>query len=346
MLIGLRLLGAVLGVIFVLYGTLGFRARRASRATLLTSLVFGLGLLVLALSPAAAFTIRDWFGLPDDNLTALVSTLVLSTLVLGVAIVVAAARIDRLEITLDRQLLAQCLDSFHFPERAPRGGVAVVIPALNEAENLPPVLDAIPDTVAGLPVVEIVADDGSHDRTRDVSIAHGAGVVSNLVNRGGGAALRLGYLAAARLDPRVVVTMDADGQHDPAELERLVEPVLSGRAELVIGSRVLGAHDPANAARRLGVHVFGVFLSLLGAARLTDVASGYRAFEPDALARLTLREDQFHTGETIMAARRHRLRITEVPITISLRVHGESKKPKTLRYGFGFLRASVRAWLR
>jgi len=345
-LIGLRLLGGVIGAAFILYGIVRFRQRNASRATFLLALVFGIGLLTLAISPAAAFTIRDWFGLPDDNLTALVSTLVLSTLLLGVIAVAAALRIDRLEAAVDRQALANGLTTTHLSPTAAQHGIVVVIPALNEADNLPSVLAAIPTSAAGLPVTTIIADDGSGDATRDLVIESGHCVVSNLVTRGGGAALRLGYLAAARLDPAAVVTMDADGQHDPAELKRIVDPVLSGEADLVIGSRVLGAHDPASQARRLGVHIFGLFLSVLRGSRLTDVASGYRAFEPEALARLTLREDQFHAGETILLATRHRLRIREVPITISKRLHGESKKPKDMRYGFSFLRASVRAWLR
>lgn len=346
MLIGLRLLGGVIGAVFVLYGIVRFRRRSASRASFFLALLFGVGLLTLAISPAAAFTVRDWFGLPDDNLTALVSTLVLSTLLLGVIAVAAALRIDRLEAAVDRQALANGLTSLHLSPTTTRHGVVVVIPALNEVENLPSVLASIPSSAAGLPVDTIIADDGSADGTRELVVDSGQSVVSNLVTRGGGAALRLGYLAAARLDPAVIVTMDADGQHDPTELERLVDPILNGEADLVIGSRVLGAHDPASQARRLGVHVFGVFLSMLNGSRLTDVASGYRAFEPAALARLTLREDQFHAGETILLASRHRLRIKEAPITISKRLHGETKKPKDMRYGLHFLRASVRAWLR
>jgi glycosyltransferase involved in cell wall biosynthesis len=223
--------------------------------------------------------------------------------------------------------------------------IAIVIPALNEADNIPAVLDAIPDSVLDRQVTTVLVDDGSTDDTRAVSLKHGATVASFPANQGGGAALRLGYQIASQLGADVVVTMDADGQHDPAELAGIVAPVLADEADFVIGSRALGADEAANATRAAGVHILSKVVTVMIRRPITDCSSGYRAFRTEQLVTLPLRERQFHTGETIIKSSKSGLRITEVPITISRRKSGESKKPKTIRYGTGFVAALFRAWL-
>ncbi len=223
--------------------------------------------------------------------------------------------------------------------------IAIVIPALNEADNIPAVLDAIPDSVLDRRIATVLVDDGSTDETRTVALKHGATVASFPANQGGGAALRLGYQVAAQLGADVVVTMDADGQHDPAELAGVVAPVLAGEADFVIGSRALGAHEAANTARAAGVNILSKVVTVMIRRPITDCSSGYRAFRTERLVTIPLRERQFHTGETIIKSSKAGLRITEVPITISRRKSGETKKPKTIRYGTGFVGALFRAWL-
>src|SRR4051794_69650 len=124
------------------------------------------------------------------------------------------------------------------------GAIAVLIPAFNEADALPAVLAAIPAEACGLPVVSVVIDDGSTDQTAAVAAAAGARVERLGVNQGGGAALRRGFALARAEGAAFVVTMDADGQHLPGELTQLLEPVVEGRADLAIGSRVLGSAEP------------------------------------------------------------------------------------------------------
>jgi glycosyltransferase involved in cell wall biosynthesis len=99
----------------------------------------------------------------------------------------------------------------------------------------------------------LVVDDGSRDRTGDVAREHGAAVARHVINRGGGAALRTGYRLMSDSHAEVVVTLDADGQHLPSEMNRLVEPVLSGEIDVAHGSRVLGEADDNHFARELGI---------------------------------------------------------------------------------------------
>jgi hypothetical protein len=226
------------------------------------------------------------------------------------------------------------------------GGVAVVIPAYNEASNIETVLGALPASVCGYPLHAIVIDDGSSDDTTDRARATGAAAVRLPLNRGQGAALRTGYRLALATGAEIVVSMDADGQHEPSELSRLVQPIADGETDVVGGSRVLGDADPSHAAREMGIRLFAQLLSLLTLSRVTDPACGYRAVRTEALRGLEFRQDQFHNSEFIVEASKKRLRTIEVPVTVSSRLSGNSKKPPHFRYGMGFANALVRAWLR
>ena len=191
-----------------------------------------------------------------------------------------------------------------------------------------------------------MVDDGSSDDTAELARTAGAAAVHLPLNRGQGAALRTGSRLALATGARLVVTMDADGQHRPSELERLLEPIVDGKADVVNGSRVLGAADPNHAARKLGIKLFAGLLSMLTARRITDPACGYRAVRTEALRDLEFRQDQFHNSEFIVEASKRKLTMLEVPVTVASRISGNSKKPPHFRYGLGFANALVRAWLR
>ena len=136
--------------------------------------------------------------------------------------------------------------------------------------------------------------------------------------------------------------MDADGQHQPSELPRLIQPILDDEVDVVNGSRVLGAADPNHAARKLGIKVFAWALSLLTTSRVTDPACGYRAVRTEALRELEFHQDQFHNSEFILEASKRKLRSMEVPVTVTSRLSGASKKPPHFRYGLGFANALLR----
>jgi glycosyltransferase involved in cell wall biosynthesis len=221
-----------------------------------------------------------------------------------------------------------------------------VSPAYNEAENVAAVMQKMPRTVEGYHVIPIVVDDGSEDGTPDVARAAGALVAQNPIRRGGGLALRVGYDIALKLDADIVVTLDSDGQHFPEELPIMVEPIISGRADYVNGSRLLGEFESESAIRHIGVHFFSWLTTILTGTRVTDISSGYRAASTDLLRKLVLRQDQFWTSEVLIEALRHRARIVEVPITIVARKGGKSKKPKSLKYGYNFGKAIIQTWLR
>lgn len=231
------------------------------------------------------------------------------------------------------------------PERF-RGKVAVLIPAYNEADNIGHVLDRMPPEVCGVATETLVVDDGSRDGTGDVAAEHGAAVARHVTNRGGGAALRTGYRLMVESGAEIVVTLDADGQHRPDEMERLVKPVLDGEVDVAHGSRVLGQADRNHFARELGIVFFNRLVSLITRTHVTDCSNGYRAVRTTVLPQLVLRQEQFHTSEFMIEAIKRGVPAKEVPITVERRLHGHSKKPAVFRYGVGFANAIVRTWLR
>ncbi len=125
----------------------------------------------------------------------------------------------------------------------------------------------------------------------------------------------------------VVVTLDADGQHLPSEMERLVKPVLDGEVDVAHGSRVLGQADRNHFARELGIVFFNRLVSFITRTHVTDCSNGYRAVRTTVLPQLVLRQEQFHTSEFMIEAIKRGIPAKEVPITVEQRLHGHSKKP-------------------
>ena len=224
--------------------------------------------------------------------------------------------------------------------------IAIVIPAYAEAENLEELLPRMPDQIEGVAAAVLVIDDGSRDGTADAAARGGAIVARLSQNRGGGAALRAGYALALGAGAKIVVTMDADGQHRPEDLPLIVEPVLSGRAELAQGSRVLGSAQSGALARELGIVFFNRLVRRLTGASVTDCSNSFRAMRTPMLAELDLRQSQFHAAELLIEAVTRGYSYEEVPVTVLRRSHGQSKKPPTLRYGRGFAGAILSAWRR
>ena len=224
--------------------------------------------------------------------------------------------------------------------------VVVVIAAYNEAGGIGPVLTDMPRTCAGLPVDVLVVVDGATDNTAEIAREHGAYVCVAPSNRGQGAALRLGYHLAAQGGAQYVVTTDADGQYDNAELATLLEPILLDRADFVTGSRRLGAEDADSRLRWVGVRVFAVLASVLTRQKLTDTSFGFRAMRAELATAVTLREPQYQSSELLLGALALGARVVELPMTMRRRGDGSSKKGPGVVYGANYGRVMTTTWLR
>jgi hypothetical protein len=315
---------------------------------LLRFAVFVIPLLTVSLEPAVFTWLLDQLSFRQGGGGRIRGATVIAVAILYAFAFLLATRQERTRRDLTRLVENLALEQFRATARLEEfeGGIAVVIPAYNEAANIGQVISVLPEELEGLSIHAIVVDDGSFDDTTEAAREAGAAAVRLPMNRGQGAALRTGYRLALATRARLVVTMDADGQHQPSELPRLIGPILSREADVVNGSRVLGAADPSHAARKLGITLFAWLLSVLTTSRITDPACGYRAVRTEALRGLEFRQDQFHNSEFILEASKNKLAMREVAVTVASRISGASKKPPHFRYGLGFANALLRAWLR
>jgi hypothetical protein len=341
----LRSVGLIGGIALVVYAVA--RRRSLRNADVLILLAAGLG---LALVSGTEITdkLLSAFSFEKGNGGRILGLAVFAIFILFLLILRALSQGARNARQLSAALEGLAWEEFRqakLPERF-RDKIAILVPAYNEADNIGYVLDLMPSEVCGMPTAVLVVDDGSRDGTGDVAAEHGAAVARHVTNRGGGAALRTGYRLMVESGAEIVVTLDADGQHLPAEMERLVKPVLDGEVDVAHGSRVLGHADRNHFARELGIVFFNRLVSAITRTHVTDCSNGYRAVRTTVLPQLVLRQEQFHTSEFMIEAIKREIPAREVPITVEQRLHGHSKKPAVFRYGMGFANAIVRTWLR
>jgi hypothetical protein len=341
----LRSAGLIAAIAIVAYAVL--RRRSLRNADVLILIAAGLG---LALVSGTEITdkLLSAFSFEKGNGGRILGLAVFAIFILFLLILRALSQAARNARQLSAVLEGLAWEEFRqagLPERF-RNKIAILVPAYNEAENIGYVLDRMPAEVCGAGTAVLVVDDGSRDGTGDVAAEHGAVVARHVINRGGGAALRTGYRLMVESGAEVVVTLDADGQHLPAEMERLVKPVLDGEVDVAHGSRVLGRADRNHFARELGIVFFNRLVSAITRTHVTDCSNGYRAVRTAVLPQLVLRQEQFHTSEFMIEAIKREIPAREVAVTVERRLHGHSKKPAVVRYGLGFANAIVRTWLR
>jgi len=224
--------------------------------------------------------------------------------------------------------------------------LAIVIAAYNEEGAIGPVIEALPASVCGHAVAKIVVSDGAVDGTVKEAEAAGALVCDVPVNRGQGAALRLGYRLARGGGAKYIVTTDADGQYNPAEIERLLEPILAGEADFVTGSRRLGSEETRDPVRRLGVRVFALTISALTGQRISDTTFGLRAMRAEVTGTVLLEQPQYQAAELLIGVITHGYRVAERPATIHKRQVGKSKKGNNVFYGLRFAGVIGGTWWR
>ena len=226
--------------------------------------------------------------------------------------------------------------------------VVAVIAAYEEEANLGDVLKSMPDASQGLGISTLVVVDGGDDATDRVALEAGVTTCILPVNLGHGAALRLAYELALAHGARYVVTLDADGQNDPTEIDTLLAPLLDDQADFMIGSRRLGVDQTTDRFRRAGVRLFASALNAITRQHLTDTSNGYRAFRAETIADILpfLREDQYQTAEVVITAAARGWRIGERPIIWHPRASGQSKKGGNLFFGLQYARVILTSWVR
>ena len=342
---GLRFAGLIIGIIGLISTFLFYRGPKWKRFNFIFFSFFNLSIIAITINPNVVNFLRDLLSLQKYQYGRIIALLIISNISLMFFSIYNLSKVENFRLQFDQ--LVRKLGWGYLEITSERvKPIMIVIPAYNEAENLKELLPRIPQSIRSIEVGVLVVDDGSDDPTKQIVQESGYLAVSNLINRGGGAALRLGYDILKDLGGKICVTMDADGQHRPEEIEELVSPILDNQYDVVIGSRILGNREKDSPIRAAGVYFFAAIVSSILGKKFTDPSSGFRAFKMDEIKSINLFEDQYHTCELIIEAVKKDLRIGEVPISVLRRKYGKSKKGRNLKYGFHFARIIVKTWWR
>jgi polyprenyl-phospho-N-acetylgalactosaminyl synthase len=221
--------------------------------------------------------------------------------------------------------------------RFSRDGIYVVIPAYNEATAVYDVVRGVREEFLNV----VVVDDGSTDATSSEARRAGATVLRHMLNRGQGAALQTGVDYSVRRGAEVVVTFDADGQHRPEDVTRLIEALEKNDADIAIGSRFLDLRSNVPMFRRFTLRVAARFMRMTSGVALTDAHNGLRAMRRAAAERIHLTIDGMaHASEIVDQIYRLKLKVVEVPVVIHYSEYSVAKGQSSLaafRIAFDYL---------
>ncbi len=200
----------------------------------------------------------------------------------------------------------------------------ILIPAFNEGKRIAGVIGSIRSAMPDTPV--LVVNDGSRDNTATAARQAGAILVSHPFNMGYGAAIQTGYKYARDNDYDILVQLDADGQHDPACIPALLEPIIAGKADIAIGSRFLGTSYRPPLARRAGMALFRWIVSLVTGMRVTDTTSGFQAFNSSVIRFFAtdIFPVDYPDADMLIMLHRAGFCMTEVPVRMYENSEGKS----------------------
>ncbi|CAN5127431.1 hypothetical protein BH18ACT10_BH18ACT10_00090 [soil metagenome] len=340
--------GVVIAALFATYGIFRYQ-KGGSRFDLLLSLAIALGVMLVSVVPQIFEPVSQLLGLKNRAFALLgLATLLLFALFLNLLNRVREAGRRSGEIVTGLAVRDYTDNYLSHEEKVEghEGEILIIVPAYDEEGGIKDVLRRIPKEVLGHEIKTVVVDDGSKDATAAVAREEGVPVVTHVVNRGQGDALRTGFAIAQAERSLAVVNLDADGQYKPEELDRLVEPIIQGEADFVLGSRFLGFYEETGTVRHVGVVFFSRMITLLTGVKVSDCTNGYRAIRVSELHKMDLREDRFNANEITLEALRNKLRFHQVPVSMMSRAAGETKKPPRLAYPLGVFRVIISTWLR
>ncbi len=340
--------GVVIAALFATYGIFRYQ-KGGSRFDLLLSLAIALGVMLVSVVPQIFEPVSQLLGLKNRAFALLgLATLLLFALFLNLLNRVREAGRRSGEIVTGLAVRDYTDNYLSHEEKVEghEGEILIIVPAYDEEGGIKDVLRRIPKEVLGHEIKTVVVDDGSKDATAAVAREEGVPVVTHVVNRGQGDALRTGFAIARHERADIVINLDADGQYKPEEIEPLARPIIEDQADFVLGSRFKGFYEEAGSVRHLGVTFFSRMLTVLTGTRISDSTNGFRAIRVSLLHKLDLREDRFNATEIILEALNNKLRYAEVPVSMLKRAAGETKKPAQLRYPLGVFRVIIQTWLR
>ena len=202
--------------------------------------------------------------------------------------------------------------------------VIIGIPAFNEEKNIGAIVAKLKIKYDHV----IVCDDGSSDMTETIASSLGAIVVKHSKNLGYGAAIKTIFNESKKIDGDVLVTFDADGQHQISEIDSVLKPLFENKADIVIGSRFLGTTKNLPKYRKFGIKTITGLTNTMTGSNLSDAQSGFRAYSKNVLNEISPTDSGMGIStEILIKSSNKNMKITEVPITISYENNSHSQEP-------------------
>ena len=215
--------------------------------------------------------------------------------------------------------------------------VLVGLPAYNEAKNIASIILSIQNK--GYDV--FVCDDFSNDLTYEISKKLGAMTFRHSSNKGYGGAIQTIFSKAKELDVDILITIDADGQHNPSEIPKIIEPIKNDSADLVIGSRFLDNKTKMPKYRKVGIKALTKLANTVNDLDVTDSQSGFRAYGKNAIKEINPTEDSMGvSSEILIKAAEKKLRISEISITVSY--EGDTSTHNPAGHGLSVVSTTVK----
>lgn len=320
------LLAVFIGAALVVIGSRG--NGRVSAATGIFSVTLLSALILFDLSPAVlGFFFPGSAGFTADYV--LFDVLLTLIAILAYAF---ASREYRLHKVIARQTrnhaLAEVAPKLRDLGRVPEGltRVVILITARNEEDTIGQVLASLPQRIGTFEFVKLVVDDGSSDNTRQIAEESGAITLTHGVSLGVGAPITTGLVAALRVPCSYVIHMDADGQHSPGDMMRVLAPLVEGGADMVLASRFKDTTPThLSLTRKLGIRFYTRLVNRLSGLSLTDTTSGYFAVRTDSIPDVLFHAEKNFAVEFMIRAGRNHVRVSEVAVVQLPRGGGRSQ---------------------
>ena len=202
--------------------------------------------------------------------------------------------------------------------------IIIGVPAFNEEKNIAAIIVQLKKKYDDI----LICDDGSSDMTQTIASSLGALVVRHNKNLGSGAAIKTIFNEAKKLNGDILVTFDADGQHEISEIDSVLKPIIENKAEIVIGSRFLGNTKDLPKYRKFGIKTITGLTNTMTGSNITDAQSGFRAYSKKVLTEISPTESGMGIStEILIKSLKKQMKLLEVPITISYENNSHSQEP-------------------
>ena len=339
--IAARIALMLISVIVIIFFTKRKLEKKLSNQLFIVLIIFWVSVLIISLAPNILDEILLITGLENRAQFLLILSVVLLLYILYTQV----SKNKNLSLDFNRVISEIAISNFQQNPDQLKNSIVLLIPAYNEVEALPKVLNQIPDSILEHRISKVVIDDGSNDDTYKIALRHNAYCLKHESNLGQGSAISTGLNFISQHSPNVIVTFDADGQHDVSDLEKLLKPVLSNECDMTVGSRFIGNQEYVNTERLVGIHFFTRLINLLCGSNISDCTNGFRAFNPAILKKIKLKEKNFSAPEILIETILKGFKIKNIPSTIKRRTAGKTKKPR-IGFAVGLFRVIIVTWLR